>query len=75
MAVPAHLTTNAGGGITFGIEETFAPALARGALVRLLDDDLPPFAGFYLLYPGRRNLPPKLRAMIAHVHGWRGRAP
>ncbi|MBE3638118.1 LysR family transcriptional regulator [Mangrovicoccus algicola] len=81
VEVPTHLTTNdmqlmvrtalAGGGITFGIEDTFRPWLETGALVSLLDAYLPPFTGFYLFYPGRRNQPPKLRAMIDHVRAWR----
>ncbi|WP_424932318.1 LysR family transcriptional regulator [Amaricoccus macauensis] len=81
VAVPAHLTTNdlqlmirtalAGGGITFGMEETFAEHIRSAALVPILQDFLPPFAGFYLFYPGRRNNPPKLTAMIEHVRRWR----
>ncbi|WP_435170908.1 LysR family transcriptional regulator [Falsirhodobacter sp. 1013] len=81
VAVPAHLTTNdmqlmirtalAGGGITFGMEETFLPHLAAGSLVSILDPFLPPFAGFFLFYPGRRNISPKLRAMIEHVRRFR----
>lgn len=81
VAVPGQLTTNdmllmirtalAGGGITLGMEESFAPYVERGALLRVLEDFLPPFAGFYLFYPSRRNVPPKLRAMIDHVRRWR----
>ncbi|WP_128254399.1 LysR family transcriptional regulator [Falsirhodobacter deserti] len=77
VAVPAHLTTNdmqlmirtalAGGGITFGMEESFAPHIATGSLIPVLEPFLPPFAGFYLFYPSRRNVAPKLRAMIDHV--------
>jgi DNA-binding transcriptional LysR family regulator len=77
VTVPAQLTTNdmrvmvrtalAGGGITFGMEETFRPYLASGELVSILGTFLPPFAGFFLFYPSRRNVPPKLRAMIDHV--------
>lgn len=57
----------AGAGITFGMEESFGPALARGELIPVLQDFCPYFAGFYLYYPNRRNLPPKLRALIQHV--------
>src|SRR5690606_17572682 len=74
VAVNPRVTTNdmqlmvrtalAGGGITFGMEETFRPWLATGQLVALLRDYLPPFAGFYLYYPSRHNQPPKLRALI-----------
>ena len=81
VAVQPQVTTNdmllmvrtalAGGGITVGIEETFAPYLARGKLVTLLDRFLPPFPGFFLYFPDRRNQPPKLRALIEHVRRFR----
>jgi len=64
-------TALAGGGITFGIEETFRPWLDSGRLVSLLADYLPPFQGFYLYYPSRHNQPPKLRALIEHVRAFR----
>lgn len=77
IAVAPEITTNdmtlmiklaiAGAGITFGMEETFAPAVARGELVPILGDYFSPFAGFYLYYPSRRNLSPKLRALVEHV--------
>ena len=57
----------AGAGITFGMEETVRPFIARGELVPVLGDYCPPFAGFYLYYPNRRNLAPKLRALIDHL--------
>ena len=82
VAVQPQVTTNdmllmvrtalAGGGLTIGVEETFAPWIARGELVTVLDAFLPPFPGFFLYYPDRRNLPPKLRALIEHVRGFRG---
>ncbi|MDR7192044.1 LysR family transcriptional regulator [Luteimonas terrae] len=81
VAVQPQVTTNdmllmvrtalAGGGLTFGIEETFTPWIARGELVTVLEAFLPPFPGFFLYYPDRRNLPPKLRALIEHVRGFR----
>ena len=77
VAVNPQLTTNdmgvmirtacAGGGISFGMEETFQPFIARGELVTLLDKWLPAFDGFYLYFPSRKNLAPKLRALIDHV--------
>jgi len=77
MAVEPQVTTNdmlvmvrtslAGGGITFGMEETFQPYIERGELVTVLDEWLPPFTGFYLYFPGRRSVTPKLRALIEHV--------
>ncbi|MFB6327222.1 LysR family transcriptional regulator [Pantoea deleyi] len=77
VAVNPQLTTNdmgimirtacAGGGISFGMEETFQPYIARGELVTLLDAWLPAFDGFYLYFPSRKNLAPKMRALIDHV--------
>lgn len=77
VAVNPRVTTNdmwlmirmarAGGGITFGMEETFRPYIARGELVPLLEEFLPPFPGFFLYFPSRRNLAPKLRALVEHV--------
>lgn len=77
MAVDPQITTNdmwlmirtacAGGGLTFGMEETFRPYLERGDLVPLLEDFCPPFAGFHLYFPNRRNMAPAMRALIDHV--------
>jgi len=81
VAVNPEITTNdmwlmirvacAGGGITFGMEETFRPYVAAGQLVPLLEDYCPPFAGFFLYFPNRRNLAPKLRALVDHIKRWR----
>ncbi|SES45006.1 LysR family transcriptional regulator [Rhizobium sp. NFR03] len=57
----------AGAGITFGLEESFRLPVARGELVPLLEDFCPRFPGFYLYYPNRRNMAPKLRALIDHL--------
>lgn len=77
VAVEPQITTNdlrlmlrtalAGGGITFALEETFRPYLERGELVPVLGDFLPPFPGFFLYFPQRRNMAPKLRALIEHI--------
>lgn len=77
VAVNAQLNTNdmglmirtacAGGGIAIGMEETYRPCIARGELVPLLEAYLPAFAGFYLYFPSRKNLAPKLRALIDHM--------
>ncbi len=60
----------AGAGITFGMEESFRPAIMRGELVPLLQEFCPKFAGFYLYYPGRRAMAPKLRALVDHLRGF-----
>jgi DNA-binding transcriptional LysR family regulator len=84
VQVPPTVTTNdmalmiklavAGAGITFGMEESFRYHLQRGELVPVLQDYSPYFAGFYLYYPSRRNIAPKLRALIDHLQasraGW-----
>ena len=77
VAVNPRITTNdmgvmvrtacAGGGLTFGMEETFRPYIDRGELVPLLEQYCPPFQGFYLYFPDRRHLAPKLRVLIDHV--------
>ena len=45
-------------------EALVADHLARGELVRVLEDWCPPLPTFYLYYSGRRQLPPPLRAFI-----------
>jgi DNA-binding transcriptional LysR family regulator len=77
VAVNPQVTTNdmrvmvrmavAGGGLTVGMEETFRPYIQRGELVALLERYCPPFAGFFLYFPDRRNVAPKLRALVSHV--------
>jgi DNA-binding transcriptional LysR family regulator len=81
VAVEPEITTNdmalmiklavAGAGITFGMEESFRPWIERGELVVVLEDYCPRFAGFYLYYPSRRNMAPKLRAFVDHVQRFR----
>ncbi|EYS97604.1 LysR family transcriptional regulator [Cupriavidus sp. SK-4] len=45
----------AGLGIASLPEEEFAPHLEEGRLVRVLEDWCPPFPGYYLYYPSRRQ--------------------
>ena len=82
IAVQPQITTNdlrlmlraalAGAGITFATEQTFRPYIEDGRLVPLLEDFLPPFPGFFLYFPQRRNMAPKLRALIDHISRTRG---
>lgn len=77
VSVEPQITTNdlrlmirtalAGGGITFALEETFRPYLDRGELISVLEDYLPPFPGFFLYFPNRHHMAPKLRALVDHV--------
>lgn len=81
LAIEPQITTNdlrlmlqlalVGEGITIATQETFRPYIESGKLVSLLDDFLPQFPGFYLYFPQRRNIAPKLRALIDHVKEWR----
>ncbi len=56
-------------GIAYLFEYYVRPLLQSGDLVRLLEEWTPPFPGFYLYYPSRRQLPPPLRAFIDFVRG------
>lgn len=81
VAVEPEITTNdmalmiklavAGAGITFGMEESFRREIDRGELIPILEEYCPYFSCFYLYYPGRRNMAPKLRALVDHIR--RGR--
>jgi DNA-binding transcriptional LysR family regulator len=51
-------------GLAFMLEAQAAPHLATGELVRVLEDWCPPFAGYFLYYPSRRQQPPALAALI-----------
>ena len=51
-------------GLTFSFEEYVAPQIASGAFVRVLDDWCPPFAGYFLYYPSRRQQPAAMSALI-----------
>jgi len=61
MVVDAAL---AGVGIGYVLEDRVLDDFKSGALVRVLADWCPPFPGFYLYYPGRRQISPALAAFI-----------
>lgn len=69
MMVDAAL---AGVGIGYVLEDRAREHFKSGTLVRLLQDWCPPFPGFHLYYPGRRQLSPALGAFIEAI---RVRAP
>jgi DNA-binding transcriptional LysR family regulator len=54
-----------GAGLIYGVEEQVAPDLEAGRLVRVLEDWSPPFPGFFLYYPTRRQMSPALAAVVA----------
>ena len=53
-----------GVGLAFVAEETAAPHLASGALVRVLEDWCPPFPGYHLYYPSRRQPAPAFAVLV-----------
>ena len=53
-----------GAGLIFGFEAHMAPHWVSGALLRVLEDWCPPFAGYFLYYPSRRQQPPAMTALI-----------
>ena len=53
-----------GVGLAFVAEDRVTEHLARGALVRVLEDWCPPFPGYFLYYPSRRQQPAALAALI-----------
>lgn len=81
VAVKPRVTTNnmrvmirlahSGTGLAFGMEETFRPDIACNELIPLLEEFCPPFPGFYLYFPNRRKLPPKLRALVDYLRRMR----
>jgi DNA-binding transcriptional LysR family regulator len=51
-------------GPAFALEEHVAHRISSGELVRVLEDWCPPFDGFFLYYPSRRQQPPALQALV-----------
>ncbi len=54
----------AGLGIAFILEDEFSPHIEEGRLVRVLEDWCPPFAGYRLYYPSRRQLSPAFKLVV-----------
>ncbi|MER9593443.1 LysR family transcriptional regulator [Mesorhizobium sp. M0244] len=62
-----HLIANAavdGAGLAFVFEDYVRDAIAAGKLIRVLEDWCPPFDGFFVYYPSRRQMRPALRAFV-----------
>ncbi len=57
----------AGLGLAYLVEDQVSSMLKAGALMRVLEDWCPPFPGFFLYYPGRRQVSPALAAFIDAV--------
>jgi DNA-binding transcriptional LysR family regulator len=59
-------------GIAYTIEGLAEPFLRSGQLVRVLEDWSPSFEGLFLYYPGQRQVPAALRALIDMIRTARG---
>jgi DNA-binding transcriptional LysR family regulator len=57
-------STLAGLGLAYLIEDQVSSLVKTGALTRVLEDWCTPFPGFFLYYPGRRQVSPALAAFI-----------
>lgn len=51
-------------GLAYVVEASVREALASKRLVRVLDSFCTPFPGFFLYYPSRVQVPPKLKALV-----------
>jgi len=61
----------AGRGLAFIPEDVTADAVADGRLIRVLDDWTPPFPGYHLYYPSRRQQSPAF-ALLVEALRYRG---
>lgn len=61
----AAAAVRAGVGLGYLMDQDAAEDIRSGRLVQVLEDWCPPFPGFYLYHPGRRQSPPALRAFVA----------
>ena len=55
---------SAGLGLAYVVESSVRAQLADKSLVRVLDSFCRPFPGFFLYYPSRAQMAPKLKALI-----------
>jgi DNA-binding transcriptional LysR family regulator len=53
-----------GAGLALVYDPSVTALVAEGRLVRVLEDWSPPFDGFYIYYPSRRQMRPALRAFV-----------
>ena len=62
-------------GIAYAAEAVADPFLRSGQLIRVLEDWSPSFDGLFLYYPGHRQVPVALRALIDLLRSARGSIP
>lgn len=60
-----------GVGIAMLVGDSVDDLIAKGRLVRVLADWCPPFSGYHLYYPSRRQMSPAL-ALVVNALRWRG---
>jgi DNA-binding transcriptional LysR family regulator len=63
MTPVRHAYQRAGSAVS-GVPSSASPHLASGVLVRVLEDWCPPFPGYFLYHPSRRQQPAALAALI-----------
>ena len=63
MALRLHAVL-AGFGLAYMPEDQVRAHIAAGRLVRALDDWCPPFAGYHLYYPSRRQPTPAFALLV-----------
>jgi DNA-binding transcriptional LysR family regulator len=61
--------------IVYTVETRVDPFLRSAKLVRVLEDWSPSFEGLFLYYPGHRQVPVALRALIDMLRSARGSVP
>src|SRR6201984_621452 len=61
-------------GIAYTLEALAEPFLRTGLLVQVLENWSPAFEGLFLFYPGHRQVPAALRALIDMIRAARGSA-
>ncbi|MDB4943236.1 MAG: Transcriptional regulator, LysR family [Labilithrix sp.] len=54
-------------GLAHVLESMVERELAEKRLVRVLSEFCPPFPGYFLYYPSRVHVPPKVRALVEHL--------
>jgi DNA-binding transcriptional LysR family regulator len=62
-------------GIAYTLEAVAEPFLRTGQLIRVLEEWSPSFEGLFLYYPGHRQVPVVLRALMDMLRAARGSAP
>jgi len=60
-------------GLAYVFDSMVAQHVAEKRLVRVLDKYCPRFPGYFLYYPSRVNVAPKLRALVDFLKSGQGR--